>query len=333
MSMIFDVYATRDEPISGLQIRRELFHAEHHIPVEHGTLRLKMADDTPTRGGRILVTREEWVEDGDESTTWYGVGELNLRLADSAPVVFEGHEDQFNSNVIYEKGDARELLERFEQQFRTGLDRWKRQIAWVANSSALSPADIRFGADSDGTLGMKIFRVDDDRLWHSYGGSIKFYGSAKLTKVHWDRIQSNLAAGLDPPIWAETYIESQRRLKAGDIRGAILSCAIACETVVRAVFWMHIEGEVPSFIQSEIDKLNVGGLLSRWKELSGLDNAGTKAVNMSRVRELFEARNAAIHLGRLPVDSERVAKLIADVGKFIDHATTLVAQRTTSQGS
>lgn len=314
-------YVEAFEAIDSFQVQEVLLGATHYIPVGSGTISLILPTKGMRRYGQDCVSEEE-SQLGVKGSEWYGVHEIELRY--ELPDKIEVHPTNDEQNRLRYRMDYHALRE-LDDLLREAFDRWKKTFRAVTGSSIIASRDNKFEEISSRQGALRIRHKTDDATLYAAGGIIMLVGSAKITLDHWQEVQARLSQESDIPLWIEFLDEAERRFWAGDVNGAVLSAATACETVIRAVFWTHITAPLTPVVRREIDKVAVQGLLSRWHDIADMTKQEAEAAGKKSVHKLFDLRNDVIHQGyKQGSNRDTVALTLRGVRTFIENADSII---------
>lgn len=209
------------------------------------------------------------------------------------------------------------LIIDYETRMAGALLHWEQTVRWLSGSSALGTHGVRVGRASAERLQLTAFQraSDGHRFWLPTG-LITLHRRTTLDAFLWEEVGRVLTSGQSEPIWFRYLDEACHRDIGRDLGGAILSCAIACETLAREVFWFKSGATQDENARDLLDRLPVSGILRKWRTLTGLSNS---ASNVSGVERVFKLRNRLMHAGGkgTVLTEAEVSKLLIAARGFI----------------
>lgn len=210
------------------------------------------------------------------------------------------------------------LMIEYEARIASAILCWEQTTRWLSGSSSLGTGDLIGGREAAERLEFTAFqRTSDGRTFWLPSHTFVVRRMATIDSFLWDQIGSALSNGQSAPIWFRYLDEANHREYRRDLEGAILSGAIACETLAREVFWIKSGATQDAEARKLIDRLRASDILGKWSRLTGLCNEITKVKSVKRV---FELRNRIMHAGSNgELDTETGAKeLLVAVREFVN---------------
>lgn len=315
--MLLDLYATRTIPIPALAVQPGTFGNIHTMKLAQGTLTIQLPD-----APHHLTSLECLVDDPDHPDhTWKGVENVTLCANLDGQFSFNGTDGDFNSNKIFRSADLSRSFQLAESLLDDGFDLWKRTLRWTAVAPNIGIDELETPHSVTRGHGFKMFRKDDGALVRSHGGKATMHGLGKVSREAWKSAADALTAQQAPPVWFDFLHEAFRLMTVGNNRSAIVSAAIAAETVLRGSFRANlpiIDDQIASRI---LDEVPAQKLLGKWEDIVGVSKNEAKRHGRSAVHELFDLRNTLMHEGLRDQDRlSQIVKLLPKVTSF-----TLVA--------
>jgi hypothetical protein len=102
---------------------------------------------------------------------------------------------------------------------------------------------------------------------------------------------------IQPPLWFDFLFDGEHRIGVGDLHGGIVSLAIACESLFRALLLLYL-GEHDDEIVNLMNQINISRIIDRWSHLRRVQRWGAK-VDLRKIKRLFELRNGIAHRGQI----------------------------------
>lgn len=194
------------------------------------------------------------------------------------------------------------------------LDWWIRTLRWKTLNFEIGQPEI-IGRES----GWTTYLQDTLTRRPFYGATQTFRVPADnaVSKRAWRATCHSLNRGITPPAWFDFLFEGEHRIASGDRHGGVISLAIACETLFRALFALH--GKQPSSDEfvSLLNQLPISRIVDRWKQLGFGTKTWQRAVDLKQIKRLFELRNRIIHRATVNLDEAECEHLRTVVRDFI----------------
>ncbi len=308
------VKVSQNRQLSGLQIRQDLFGAEHRFEVD-GTpvyLQLPSLASAESHENSDAYRPVEWVGDqpGDPSSTWYEVSNCEDGL-------FVKWNDEDIELLRKPRSEPkRSSLQNVAHSVIPAIwPTWARTLFWVSQQyQVYSDAEIPTGGTRGG-YGLRV--VEDEERLNSLGYIIVFDRGEKLTIETWKAMQDAFDRRQTPPLWFNYLFDGYRNMAGGNATGAIISAAIACETAIRGFFWKINPDITHPTAARIIDNVSVQQLLTRWGELTGSSKPEMDKTGKSNIHLLFDRRNSVMHHGANINDLAEVRALLNSAKTFI----------------
>lgn len=214
-------------------------------------------------------------------------------------------------------GFLEELALDYERRLADVLGYWERVVSWISGGTSVGLPGVRVGRETSARLeGMALTQCSDGHRFWIPTHSVAFYSGAAINPEQWDAIDRALTSGSEQPIWFRYLDVAKQNARSWKYEDAIVACAIAAETLAREVFWLS-SGANPSPAARDImDGVNVRAIISRWQKLTGI----TKTIaRLSEVNQLFDLRNAIMHVGETgeKLTRERAYNYLGAASDFI----------------
>ena len=254
----------------------------------------------PDEKSEQRVSLRSWISDSPElSTAHYRVSSVDVELevseSLSAPETLFGQAINAYELVGKRAADSNsKTVETYNLHLLRVLERWEEVVRWVTNSSALGSPDWVTRVHSPRLHFMRILRAHDRADFWGAGGHIAARRATRIDDAAWMQIGTVLTSGQRPPIWFRYLDDLHHRFVKSDYVGTLLSCAIACETVAREVFW-NVAGQTANGSARElVDRVAIQNILQRWTGITGLDKEKT---HIHQIHKIFDKRNTLVHVG------------------------------------
>lgn len=205
----------------------------------------------------------------------------------------------------------------YQVQLASVLEYWSETVRWVTDSSSIGMEDRFLDKDFSPNLQLMCLRdpIDGHRFWLPTT-RLTFGRISSLGVEDWGRIQLALSQKKQSPIWFNYLHDAVHRMSRLDYSGAIISAAIACETIMRDCFYVHSNMIEDQTVRDIIDRISISSILRKWKIVTGISNI---SCDHSMIEALFSARNRQMHRGGrgLVLDADGASKLINSAKKFV----------------
>jgi hypothetical protein len=323
--------AERHENIDGFMVPYGILGSTLTFPYfdGHVTVSLPLASSDKSNSRPSCAFSEGLAGDGDRhpETSWYDISELKFSYRFPAPPFLDGLEAvEWNTPEFAVIPEVEAQLRNSIVKLDDASSYWKAMARYVTDSGMVGRSEVKFGKPVDFRQGAKIFRASDSRVFRNHGGVSFSRVRFKLTKTHWKELEARLRVGFQLPLWFEYIYEAERRFAAHDVNGAVLSAAIASESIVRAVLWSKSPAVADETVRRLFDRVSVQAILSRWTALTGIPKSDARMAGKSDVHTLLDLRNDLLHNAiSMTERNEQIGALIKSVKKFIRASDQLVS--------
>ena len=321
--------ALKAMPCVGIAVRNEVFGSTCQFQFEDHWVQVAIPHVELTNGnepvGKLASKGvHSSLSPNDPASTWFRLHFIIVEILVSEelfapPALFDQHANAYEL-VGDETARTNEiLLKSYDELLHRAVDHWQRVVRWVTRTSWLGAPTYRFNSTNEPSHGTRIIRHPDRKTFWIVGGYFAASGSTYLNGPAWAALRSCLADGETPPAWADFIHDAWHRAWSHDLNGAVLSAAVACETLIRSIAFTAAGSDAR--LQAKSEREPISNLLKR---LSGLfvphgsrgDLAG--AVN---VLQIFALRNRLMHDGAaVALDQAEVTSLLSNVAGFIGDA-------------
>jgi len=316
--MLFDGSGYRISAVTGLAVRYPLLGSTHSFVVNETAVSVRLPKPEYRRSCSFY--RGIATEANDSPNSWWAIDQVEV-LCELPKISYPGEDGApFDLRIVEKLPRLEEMRLQVPDLLSLALNNWLRTMRWILRSSA--PQSNEDGSKVDRFVGdFKVFRNSDDAIFYQTGGIVKFSKLACLDFDDWEKIDKALQEPDGPPLWIDLLSTAEVRLKEGSLGEAIIGAAMACETVIRAVFWTHVPNVTNSTAFNAIDNVSVQSLLAKWGDLTGLGKAQVNAMKKSEMHDLFDLRNAVVHKGKQEsLDSVKVKKVLSATRTFVEEA-------------
>lgn len=322
--------ASRDESVDGFMVPYGLLGSKLTFPYRNGqvSVALPIAPNGKLDSWPSCAFSEGFAADGDHNpeTAWYDIYRLKFSWTFPAPAFLGALEDaEWNSPEFAARPEVEQHLQDSIANLDDAVAFWKAVARCVIDSGMIGRSEVKFGEQVGFRCGAKIVRVRDGRVFRNHGGVTSSHERLKLTADHWRELEKCLCADFQLPLWCEYIYEAERRLAANDVNGAVISAAIACESVVRAVLWSNSPVVPNDTVRRLFDTVSVQAVLNQWESLTGMTKSELKSSGKSEVHSLLNLRNDLLHKAvSMTQRKAEIGILIRSIKKFIRTTDELI---------
>ncbi|WP_298847277.1 hypothetical protein, partial [uncultured Ruegeria sp.] len=174
------------------------------------------------------------------------------------------------------------------------FDYWCRVTRWTTGSSFFGLPLERHDAHPGWRY---LAAVDPLEYVASFNDTIIGYMLPSVSIENWELIQQKLQSGEQTPIWIDIFHEANRRLAAGDVRGAHLDAAVSAEAFIRQKLMDSVAAlpATETAIRKRIENWNMTDVLNKFGKISTLNSLGLDKEQLANLRSVFDIRNAIMH--------------------------------------
>jgi hypothetical protein len=223
-------------------------------------------------------------------------------------------------NVSLFSGSERSRLDRLANKAAEVIDRafdyWITIIRWKAEN----PTICQLSSNRQRTRwGTYLFDVKTRKRFYAPPLTFVVQGTIPITKQQWKRDREALSIHSEVPLCWLYFAEAHQRLQIDDIRGFIISLAIASETLIRQITQQFLREPINPMYQSMVNGISIGRIIDNWRKL-GFD--GKRWDQLKKEKELMkrvlELRNGIMHRGETPKLLQSTQRELSDaVKKFL----------------
>jgi len=200
-------------------------------------------------------------------------------------------------NDLFQKRERKrfdKLVQRADAVAEKALEYWLRLLRWRTGNWMIGQRQVS-GLES----GWATYLADAASEMRFYSGPVDFSvgGRRPISKRVWNSAQESLSAQAEPPVWYQFLFDGEPRLGVDDLHGSVLSLAIACESLLRALFSKHVGAPRDAEFLRLINLVPVMRLLERWRQLGFRSKAWERSMDRKAIKSLFECRNRIMHRG------------------------------------
>lgn len=314
-------------PLSGLQVTGDLFGSKHVFRFRNRQFHLTVPnvqigeDFYPVEAHKEVASLcERRSADPAIETTWYEPAFIeiytDLENAISAPAgIFSVPNNAFDLVGKQRASRNTNLVKEYDNYLADAFDHWQRIVRWITGSSELGAPLAGMRLTSPRMEFTRVLRVRDGKTYWAIGGFFEAMRRTRLDAEAWRAVESALTAGFEAPVWFTYLDEAHHRLIGSDFTGALLSSAIACETVARQVLWFSAGATEDAVARDLVDRVAAQTIVGRWAELTGLPKAKT---HVGDVHTIFDRRNKLVHIGGAnALDEQTTKKLTSAARTFV----------------
>lgn len=332
-SVQFSADVRRRFTVEDLSVTTSVLGRSHTFEFESHSITLSLPTespaDAPDWAARTRKTGWRTADPANPDTTIHSVFDIDLSTNVAARIAID--ERAFSEPVNSQHATPQQVknLKRVADDYARLLsgawDHWQTTTRWIAGHRSVGRARARVGKDPHGASAASIYRRTDQRKIWVETSAITLLGETPFDPVRWQLLQDAFSSGHRYPIWFSFISEAQHRLESFDKPGAIASAAIACETLVRSMFWLNVPQVHNAKARELIDRSPAQAIIGGWAEIAGPRPSGkweTKAIH-----RLFDMRNRLMHSGEAPASTAEVRKILSAATAFVDEADTVYCVR------
>ena len=299
--------ATAYAEIDALEVTGDLFGRQHCFTHDDRNVTITLpfvelgSDLQPLeRYQNVASYRSGWVDDHRPEVTTYQIShiEVSIKIEEEIKVppkllAQPPKHPEIAGQRLSKRLDAMAIG--YEARLASAVKHWEEVYRWISGSSALGAPTWRTSREAEAHLsGMAlVVSTNKQRFWTPTHTTMSLRGGRADAAI-WDAIGSALMNGYEAPIWFRYTDEAHHRLLTQDFNGALLSSAIACETIARECFWLASGATSNEAVRDLMDRVSISGMLDKWPSLVGLPKSD---LPMSELRKLFTRRNRLMHAG------------------------------------
>lgn len=211
------------------------------------------------------------------------------------------------------------MISEYKPLIQDALVYWLRVMRWTSRNFGIG-ADISAGVTSSNPSTVIIRRSDRKRVWVGTH-VITLSARRELGVSGWAIVGEALAKGREPPLWFDYLAEHYHRLAGGDYPGAIISLAISCETLLRALLW-EVSGKPRNAVaKMQIERANAQAIIGHLVEFLEIRRQDVTKWRKSELHQLFDIRNKLVHEGYKEKITGGVARSLSErIREFIELA-------------
>lgn len=223
-------------------------------------------------------------------------------------------------NVSLFSGSERSRLDHLANEAAEVIDRafdyWITIIRWKAEN----PTICQLSYNRQRTRwGSYLFDVKTRKRFYAPPLAFVAQGTTPITKQQWKRAQEALSIHSEVPLCWLYFAEAHQRLRIDDIRGFIISLAIASETLIRQITQQFLREPINPTYQSMVNGISIGRIIDNWRKL-GFDGKRWDQLKKEKeqMKRVLELRNGIMHRGETPKLPQSAQRELSDaVKKFL----------------
>lgn len=323
----FDANIATHKEMGHLSVNGALLGRSHLFAFEGKAVRLQLplAEASVVPDSACFRHRHYTRDPDNPAASSYYVYRVMIETELLAPVsadsrVFKQHPNAYDVVPSADQAKYQRLIDENVLLLSAAFDRWQRVARWVSRNSLIGAQASRGGSHS----ARIVRRSDRQSVW--VGTSVAMVRRAKdLTLQDWQSMQAALDAGVEPPIWFDYLAEGVHRVEVEDHPGALLSLAIGCETMMRALLWAKAGRPSNPLAALLIDRANAQTIIGHWAELLEITKPEARTWKLSALHEMFDTRNKLIHEGTsASLNHAKLEGYKKAVQEFLDRADEVV---------
>jgi hypothetical protein len=224
------------------------------------------------------------------------------------------HRDELFTNA--EREELQRLIDSLALLALDAFRHWLAVLRWISGVAYIGEPRVTHADDSSDGAALQE-SATRHRFWLQ-PRLIVVPGQKAITTAEWQSAQMALSQEKMPPIWFAFLFEGEQRLNNRDLIGAVLSLAIALESIIRNLVTDHLEKDrVEPLIFELVDRANLRSILSRVRNLTFWNQDLARVVDFSRFNELMDWRDRVMHSADTTALNEQdLRKTYAKLKKF-----------------
>jgi hypothetical protein len=290
--------------ISQLYVATELLGASHNFTLAQKAVTVEVPQAKDTRYVKCYKWRAE-------VPLAYQIKQITLHIAvdDKLSVPHQA----LNAPFTYEnftEAETRDFDELIDSLSVLALDalrywlavlRWKSGIASIGEPMVTLSDDAAGGAILEETATRHRFWVQP----HRRTGRMH----REITRAEWQSAQASLSEEQKPPIWFEFLFEGSQRINNCDLTGAVLSLAIALESILRTLVVTQ-------------PRAGMALILDLMPKLKFWNQDWERAADLDRFKKLMSWRNRLMHSADIKdLNEQDLRRTYTTVKTFADFAS------------
>lgn len=208
---------------------------------------------------------------------------------------------------------------RYEAIVDSAFERWLNVLRWKTGIYTICPYQENI---QKSYWGINLIDLSTNKRFYRPPHRVTVTMLATVSRKDWHLVQRSLEVNLDVPIWQLYLAEAFQRKELEDVRGFILSLAIAIESIMKALIKRHIVASAPPKFKETVGKIGIGRILDGWVKINFRNNRWKSLTEeIKLVKNVFTERNSIMHRGSQPVISkDKQNEFARAVSVFIETA-------------
>lgn len=331
--ILFDAEARRRFEVQGLAVGGAVLGRSHSFRFAEHEIQVVIPTESPsdTDEWHRQTRKIGWkVDDPDNpNTTQHQVLEVELRTELPGQLAIDERAFpeplKFRNVTDGQKRILNQTVDEYARLLAGAFEHWQRTLRWLGGHYTVGFPLNRVGRDPYGQTSAYLHRRADGRGVWSQTALFIVQMQSVISINQWQLIQRVLSSAEEPPIWFDFISEAHQRHVSYDCRGTIISAAIACETVIRSMFWLNLSDVGNDEIRGIIDRAPAQAILGKWDQVAGPCPGGN--WEKGTVHALFDMRNSLMHLGEIGRSSDKVDAALKAATEFVGLADRAFSQR------
>jgi len=318
----FAVRARDRLQVAGVPVTAGLLGARHAVLVDQTEVRVELPglrSDGSMDEDRLSMW--SWREiDGARVAEDYLIHAIDLSVEPAAKVNLPGAITAVPPKATHLLADdEKHLLDRViadaHMQMIRALDIWLRMARWKAS-------DPFFGRGQPYAPGVRwstrlADRFTGNDIWVATA-TLVLPGYRPISLETWDDIATALSAAEEPPVAVDLLFDGIAELRAGDVRRALVDAAVAAETYIRNVINESLPQNLGEGTSRLLEELGINRAIDQKVYAEARARVGLPPHQIaSEVKDLFKARNQAVHRGKLSVTAAQCGEFLKAVEQLL----------------
>lgn len=218
-----------------------------------------------------------------------------------------------------------QTADRYAELLAGAFELWKATLRWIVGHLSVGMPSLAYGRDAYGGHVAYIHRKGDGQPVWAQSGLFVVRQIPSINLAQWNLLQEVLSSNHAPPVWFDFISEAHQRHSAYDERGAVLSATIACETLIRSMFWLDVPNVQNDKVRDLIDRTAAQAILGRWEDIAGECPDGE--WDTGKIHKLFEVRNRLMHAGETQLVSRTIKPILDAATDFVKRADSVLCEK------
>jgi hypothetical protein len=219
---------------------------------------------------------------------------------------------------------------RLEEIGQRAFEYWLSMLRWKSANYRIRPT---YGRRE--SFGLRTYLRDKSSGTNFYRPTLTFTAAREypLMRKDWKDAECALGNRQDVPIWRDYLADAHTRHMCDDPRRAIVSLAVASETLLRRIAHQFLAHPSNEEFQKMVGQISISRFIESWTKLGLNASRWLKQCEPEKIKKVFDKRNAIMHRGvaedisNSSIDEliQAVAFFLSQGEKHIDHSVKSVS--------